>query len=143
MAREELIERLDSGDDTVTALDLVLADAEVARAERLIPAAKLAVKHAAAAVEREEAQKSPTLAQWLHQLIGQDPFAFGLQGMATIVGTPPKEAEAPAAFLYQRKPTKVEPSTGTMSGVVTLDVVLPSRRGGTSHRCRTPSRGSR
>lgn len=126
IAHEELTARLDGGDDTIAALDLVLAGAEVDRAERLIPAAKLAVKRAEAAVELEEAQNFPTLAQWLRGLIEKDPFAFGLQGMSVnVVPSVPNNATGPAAFLSQLKPTKTEASTGTMSGVVFLDLVLP------------------
>jgi hypothetical protein len=126
VANEELRDQLAAGDDNVTALDLAAAYFQIQRTELLVPAAKNAVRRAEGAVELYEAQTSPTLAQWLHQLIEKDPFAFGLQGMPIrVVPTLPNDVEGPAAFLSQLKPTTVEPGTGTMSGTVWLDLVLP------------------
>ncbi|WP_433373855.1 hypothetical protein ACQPZX_02725 [Actinoplanes sp. CA-142083] len=125
-ANEELRDQLSAGDDKVTALELAAAYFQIQRAELLVPAAKSAVQRAERAVELFQAQTSPTLAEWLHQLIQKDPFAFGLQGMPiSVVPELPRDAEGPAAFLSQLKPTTLEPSTGAMSGTVWLDLVLP------------------
>ncbi|MCY1144034.1 hypothetical protein OWR29_39075 [Actinoplanes sp. Pm04-4] len=123
---EELRDQLAAGDDTVTALDLATAHFQVERTTLLVPPAKAAIKRAEKAVEAHEAQTSPTLAQWLHKVIEKNPFAFGLQGMPiTVVPTVPQDAEGPAVFLTQTKPTSTDLGTGMMSGTVWVHVVLP------------------
>ncbi|SCG69618.1 hypothetical protein GA0070609_4429 [Micromonospora echinaurantiaca] len=121
----ELVGRLTRGDESVSALDLLTAEAEIARLGYLIEAAKRAVPAAERELDKAEAIDNPTLARWLAERIEADGFAFGLYGMQVRVTT--DKPSEPGVYLSQSNATKVNQSTGLMSGRVNLRVITPNR----------------
>lgn len=77
----ELVARLTRGDESVSALDLLTAEAEVTRLGYLIEGAKGAIPVAERELDRASAIDNPTLARWLAERIEADGFAFGLYGI--------------------------------------------------------------
>ncbi|MFI7661783.1 hypothetical protein ACIBTW_23155 [Micromonospora parva] len=120
----ELVARLTRGDDKVTALDLVTAEAEITRLGYLIAAAKNAVKPAERALDSAQAIDSPTLARFVAERIEADPFAFGVYGMPVVINA--DDRSKPGVYVNQANATKTEPATGLMSGRVGITVVTPN-----------------
>ncbi|WP_349880828.1 hypothetical protein ABIH81_14930 [Micromonospora sp. HUAS YX12] len=122
----DLRDRLDMGDETVTASDLATADLAIERATRLIGAARRALQEAERAADFAEAQAYPTLAEWLLPIIEKNVFDFGLFGFPTsVVPEPPAEPAVPAVYLFQTEPTRADVSTGILAGTVHMSIVVP------------------
>ncbi|MFD6640306.1 hypothetical protein ACFWDN_31320 [Micromonospora chalcea] len=119
----ELVARLNKGDDSVTALDLVTAEAEITRLGYLIKAARKALAPAERALDAATAKESPTLARFIAEHIELNPFAFGVFGMPVIVnGT----QDQPGVYVNQASATQTEPATGIMSGWLGITVITPN-----------------
>ncbi|WBC17470.1 hypothetical protein O7600_11830 [Micromonospora sp. WMMA1998] len=125
-AAEELRDRLDIGDETVSVSDMATADLAADRAKRLIPSARKALAEAERAVDLADAQANPTLAEWLREIIEKNVFDFGLYGFPiSVVPQPPVEPEVPAVYLWQSEPTRADRSTGILAGTVHMSIVVP------------------
>ncbi|MEV2238792.1 hypothetical protein [Micromonospora sp. NPDC049891] len=124
-AREELLARLDSGDESVTADDIAAADFGVRRAEGLVNAAKRDLDQAERAHRKVLADHDPTLAEFVAAEIQKNAWAWSLYGVPVNVGRPGKDAPTPSAWVYQDEPAKVG-KLGELSGLVTLEVRTPS-----------------
>ncbi|MFY1687288.1 hypothetical protein [Plantactinospora sp. WMMB782] len=120
----ELITRLTHGDASVSALDLVTAEAEITRLGYLAEAARKAVTPAEKALDHAAAIDSPTLAQFIAKHIEADPFAFGAYGFPVTVNA--DDRSEPGVYVNQATATKTEPATGIMSGRVGITVVTPN-----------------
>ncbi|MFI7650000.1 hypothetical protein ACIBTZ_28545 [Micromonospora sp. NPDC049460] len=120
----ELVARLTRGDASVSALDLVTAEAEITRLGYLIEAARKAVKPAERALDAASAIDSPTLARFIAERIEADPFAFGVYGMPVVINA--DDRSKPGVYVNQANATKTEPATGIMSGQVGITVVTPN-----------------
>ncbi|SCG79606.1 hypothetical protein [Micromonospora humi] len=121
-----LKQRLQQGDDSVTALELATGDLAVERAKLLIGAARKAVQAAERAADLAEAQAYPTLAQWLHEIVKDNVFEFGLFGFPiSVVPQLPAEPAVPAVYLFQSEATRADLSTGILAGSVHMSVVVP------------------
>ncbi|NJC10606.1 hypothetical protein F4558_000432 [Micromonospora profundi] len=120
----ELITRLTRGDASVSALDLLTARAEIERTGYLIEAARKAIKPAEKALNSAQATDNPTLARFVAERIEADPFAFGLFGLTVTVNA--DDRSKPGVYVNQATATKANPTTGIMSGAVTVTVVTPN-----------------
>ena len=123
----DLVARLTSGDDGVTAVELVQAEAAIRRAGILLEAARRAVPGAERAVELHEAQTNPTLAHWMRDIIEGHAFDFGLFGFPVhVVPELPSKLDTPAVYLFQTEPTRSNAETGIHAGTVKLVVAVPA-----------------
>ncbi|MFI7429263.1 hypothetical protein ACIBPB_19930 [Micromonospora sp. NPDC049836] len=120
----ELVARLTRGDDKVSALDLVTAEAEITRLGYLIEAARKAVKPAERALDSAQAIDSPTLARFVAERIEADPFAFGVFGLTVAINA--DDRSKPGVYIGQASATTTNPATGIMSGQVGITVVSPN-----------------
>ncbi|GAB3986151.1 hypothetical protein V1634_29120 [Plantactinospora veratri] len=120
----ELITRLTRGDASVSALDLVTAEAEITRLGYLVEAARKAVTPAEKALDSAQAVDSPTLARFVAERIEADPFAFGVYGFPVTVNA--DDRSNPGVYVNQANATTTDPATGIMSGRVGITVVTPN-----------------
>ncbi|GIG92380.1 flagellar FliJ family protein [Plantactinospora endophytica] len=120
----ELITRLTRGDASVSALDLVTAEAEITRLGYLVEAARKAVTPAEKALDSAQAIDSPTLARFVAERIEADPFAFGVYGFPVTVNA--DDRTKPGVYVNQATATKTDPGTGIISGHVGITVVTPN-----------------
>ncbi|MEG3634027.1 hypothetical protein [Micromonospora palythoicola] len=125
-AAEDLRDRLDIGDETISVSDMATADLAADRAKRLIPSARKALAEAERAVDLADAQANPTLAEWLREIIEKNVFDFGLYGFPiSVVPQPPVEPAVPAVYLWQSEPTRADLATGILAGTVYMSIVVP------------------
>jgi hypothetical protein len=120
----ELITRLTRGDASVSALDLVTAEAEITRLGYLVEAARREVTPAERALDAASAIDSPTLARFIADRIEADPFAFGVFGLTVTVNA--DDRSKPGVYVNQANATTTDPATGIMSGRIGITVVTPN-----------------
>ncbi|MFE9206216.1 hypothetical protein [Micromonospora sp. NPDC007230] len=126
-AAEDLFARLDGGDETVTGLDLATAEAEIKRTEHLLGMARKRIPAAERAVKLYEGRTNPVLAEYLHGIIEEHRFSFGLFGIPVeVVPQRPEKVTAPAAYLWQTEGADYDYKTGRQTGMVNLLVAVPS-----------------
>ncbi|RLQ08172.1 hypothetical protein EAD96_05190 [Micromonospora sp. BL1] len=123
----ELFARLDSGDASVTGLDLATAEAEIKRTAHLLGMARKRIPAAERAVKLFEGQTNPVLAEYLRSVIEVNRFNFGMFGVPVeVVSQRPEKLTAPAAYLYQTEGVDYDTATGRMTGTVHLLVTVPA-----------------